>query len=1072
MNVAFAFLMFFFTTCLTIQATCAEFPNTREFGVNECEWQEELLAFRSLENPHVAQAKLDEKSADSETRIKFDWSKDVSQQWIGRQFWQNSYRDWRQANGRIEVTKPGGDRSAVMTAHAISSERSFDLKTRMGVLQSAAEGATGWGGFKLGLRGRWMHPETWQNQMVTSHGIPAGITSDGRLFIQHVEIDAPRFLDLDDVVLALSSRPDGDSTVLTLTASPGNESSNEDPKSVELRLPATKIKGMFALTSHNGVIDKDGRFDGNKTNGKGKLAHWFDELEVSGPGIIETPERQFGPIAFNQFVVSSGTLRMNAQLTPLDIKYTDSITLEVKDGAEWQKVADGKYNQPSCTSLFVVPQWATESDTQYRIVWRGTGFDGKPYVQHYGGVVKAEPTDCDVVMGSFNCMYYTGFPYADSVGKMQKISPDILTFTGDQLYEGAGGYGCIFGPYEDSRLNYFQHWYLHGLAFKELLATTPSITINDDHDVFHGNIWGEGGKAVDPTKKGAAALQDSGGFKMYPEFVNLVQKSQCGHLPPSPSAAPVKQGIETYYTDVRFAGISFAVLEDRKWKSAPKNIHLDTEVFNGFFKDPAYAADTKKVRMVSAKAELLGKRQEHFLENWSADWSGEVWMKCVISQTVFNTAATEGLNTKLPWERYADKNFPDPGEWPDNATKPSHDMDANGWPQVARDRAVHLIRKAFAPHIAGDQHLGSMIRYGLDEYDSGSVAFCVPAASTGWSRLWMPKTRGVLDDSFIGRLDGEFSFAPENYCGKFHDGQGNKFTVLAAANPQKQTKRKPNFYYDRNPGYGVVKFHRQTHDITMTAWPAWAGPGGEGDEGQPYAGWPVTIKQTDNYDRTAKGYLPTVVLKNNPVVQVINDTTGEIEYTIRPAGKTFQPKVFDQKSKYTLRIGNPDTNVWKISSGLTPEVVAKTSKLDSLRQMNVIFFLVDDMGWTDGSCLGSSFYETPNLDQLASEGIRFTRAYAAHPVCGPSRFSLMTGKLPLRGGLSGVHGKMAEKEETLAEAFQQAGYKTFFAGKWHLGDSQSVVNQGFETNVMGGSNGMIKISFPSWKESLAMSPII
>ena len=69
-----------------------------------------------------------------------------------------------------------------------------------------------------------------------------------------------------------------------------------------------------------------------------------------------------------------------------------------------------------------------------------------------------------------------------------------------------------------------------GIAFRDLLANCHSITINDDHDVFHGNIWGESGKAADMTQQGAAAQQDSGGFKMVASFVNLVQQGQCGHL--------------------------------------------------------------------------------------------------------------------------------------------------------------------------------------------------------------------------------------------------------------------------------------------------------------------------------------------------------------------------------------------------------------------------------------------------------------------------------------------------------------------------------------------------------------
>ncbi len=852
-------------------------------------------------------------SSVSARTFHFDWSEDLTQRWIGRHFWQNSYRDWQQANGRIEVTHPGGNRSAVVTTYSIDASKGFSLTVHMGQLHAAQTGKTGWGGFKLGLKGNRIHTDNWKNQMIHCIGTAAGITANGKLFIDQTSTDMPGLRDWNDLTLTLTSQVSGNQAKLTLTATDKARSI-----SVNTTLPIAQIDGLFALSSHNGVPNDQGRFDDGKGNDTGSLAHWFDKLQGSGPGIVETPERQFGPIAFNQFLTSSGTLRMNAQLAPLEEKYVQSLDLEILTNGDWETVTIGKYDRPSSTALFTVHHWNIEEDVPYRIVWKGTGFDGNFYTQYFEGTIRAEPLKRDVVLGSFNCMHWTGYPYAGSVAQMLKIQPDILAFTGDQLYEGAGGYGIVTSPLEESRLNYFHHWFLHGLAFRELLANTACMTINDDHDVFHGNVWGESGKATDAGKTGAAA-QDSGGYKMPPQFVNLVQHGQCGHLPPSPDRSPVKQGIETYYTDVKYAGVSFAVLEDRKWKSAPANIHTDTDVYNGYFKDPAYAKDTAHIRTISANADLLGKRQEAFLEQWAADWSEGTWMKCAVSQTVFNTAATDGLNNDEPWDRYSDANFPAPGVWPSNATEPSHDMDSNGWPQEARDRAVHLLRKAFAPHVAGDQHLGSTIRYGIEEHDSGSVAFCVPAASTGWSRLWMPKEPGVIDETFIGNMEGDgFSFDPRNYAGKFHDGQGNKFTMLATANPQKQTKREPTWFHDRNPGYGIVHFHRETHEITLTAWPSYAGPGGNGEEGRPYAGWPIAIQQTDNYNRTAQGYLPEVDLTDKPVVQVINDSTGDIEYTLRPAGDTFRPRIFDSEATYTLRTGNPDTGNWTIKEGLKP----------------------------------------------------------------------------------------------------------------------------------------------------------
>lgn len=108
---------------------------------------------------------------------------------------------------------------------------------------------------------------------------------------------------------------------------------------------------------------------------------------------------------------------------------------------------------------------------------------------------------------------------------------------------------------------------------------------------------------------------------------------------------------------------------------------------------------------------------------------------------------------------------------------------------------------------------------------------------------------------------------------------------------------------------------------------------------------------------------------------------------------------------------------------------------------NVIVFFIDDLGWADLGCYGSKFYETPHLDQLAASGVRFTQSYSANPVCSPTRAAIMTGKAPQRIGITQwIHqpSKLAlpEQENTLAEAFQSAGYHTGYIGKWHLGDKK------------------------------------
>ena len=121
------------------------------------------------------------------------------------------------------------------------------------------------------------------------------------------------------------------------------------------------------------------------------------------------------------------------------------------------------------------------------------------------------------------------------------------------------------------------------------------------------------------------------------------------------------------------------------------------------------------------------------------------------------------------------------------------------------------------------------------------------------------------------------------------------------------------------------------------------------------------------------------------------------------------------------------------------------------RPLNVVFIVIDDLGWMDLAVQGSELYETPNIDRLAAEGLRFTQAYASYPRCVPSRSALMTGRYPARDAWNGY---LTLERVTVAEAFKQNGYATGFVGKWHLGDGEyAPENQGFDINIGGGSSG-------------------
>src|ERR1041384_1123967 len=129
---------------------------------------------------------------------------------------------------------------------------------------------------------------------------------------------------------------------------------------------------------------------------------------------------------------------------------------------------------------------------------------------------------------------------------------------------------------------------------------------------------------------------------------------------------------------------------------------------------------------------------------------------------------------------------------------------------------------------------------------------------------------------------------------------------------------------------------------------------------------------------------------------------------------------------------------------------------------NVVLILADDLGWRDLGCTGSSFYETPAADRLASQGMRFAQAYAASNVCSPSRASIMTGKYPARLHTTNFFGgnrrgallppeyrqSLPPEEISLAAAFRKGGYRTAIAGKWHLGGKGSLPSDhGFDVVI-------------------------
>jgi hypothetical protein len=270
-----------------------------------------------------------------------------------------------------------------------------------------------------------------------------------------------------------------------------------------------------------------------------------------------------------------------------------------------------------------------------------------------------------------------------------------------------------------------------------------------------------------------------------------------------------------------------------------------------------------------SEAELLGQRQLDFLEHWTTDWK-DAEMKAVLSATIFANLITHS---------------------PTLGRSVKYSYDSNGWPQTGRNKALSVIRKSYACMIAGDQHLGSVIHHGVEDWGNAGYSFAVPAVANFWMRWWLP-----------GKPGNNHQVGAPGYTGEYEDAFHNKMTVHAVANPANQdNSAKGDPLHGRAAGYGVIRFNKQQREITYECWPREVDMFASGS--QPYPGWPVTFKQTDNFNIKGGYQLPTLQFEEpEQVVTVLDQYTSEVISSLRIKGESWQPRVM-YPGRYKIAVG-------------------------------------------------------------------------------------------------------------------------------------------------------------------------
>ena len=791
----------------------------------------------------------------------------VNRPWIGQAFWANPMMDWRLQNDRVECFQSGLNHDLHLLTHQLKTgDGDLSTSVQLGLNESAYGHA--FMGFKIAVTGH--EGKDYLANLFRNESIRIGIKPDGHLIIDTLtsKQSVPKAT-FNNLVLKLTVNFINDTADCLLQALNANK---EILASLQAQVHKELMIGNVTLACEQISKEKEGHVTG-----------WFKNWQLGGSKLQIHPQRKLGPVLWTQYTLDEQKLKLLSHFVPLDsAKHVAQFQIR-KDG-QWLTLQEQVIDRTTYTALFEFSEWDIKQDVPFRVylelgeessLWQGT--------------IRRPPSDQDTVsLAVMSCLGDAAFPNKDLRATLEKHAPDIMYFAGDQIYESNGGFGTVPNsePEDVPRafLNYLQKWWIWGLTFRDFLKDRPAVLTTDDHDVYSNDLWGKGGERMQGPRT-------TGGYSGHPDWINAVEHTQMGHMPPSPDTTPVKNGINVHYTQLKYAGLSLAVLEDRKLKSAPAEVlnePIGHDNLNNL--ESITSSDFNPEELDKPGLQLLGDRQLSFLENWVADWQATDF-KAVLSASPF-TNCHHGYGNMVA------------------------DLDGNGWPQSGRNEALSIIRKGFAITVHGDLHLTTLFQNGIENYGDAAWTYSGPAANAVSLRVWKPKQPGA------NRKPGQ-----PGYLGDFTDGLDNKFTMQAVVNPDDafvdNYRPKDGSILDNQKlacsGFGLVHFNRDDLSVTFTSWPIYDAETPL-SEHQPHPGWPHTIAMAENYGREAVAWLPPFKVEGvaKPVVKVYSLLEKELVYARRMNQAEFDLPVFAQ-GNYQVEIGEPGTDKWKILKGLKAE---------------------------------------------------------------------------------------------------------------------------------------------------------
>ena len=411
----------------------------------------------------------------------------------------------------------------------------------------------------------------------------------------------------------------------------------------------------------------------------------------------------------------------------------ESVKLWLRPDAdsEWKLAESQPIDRLTATALFQQESWPRHTKTLFKVTCGDSEWEG---------IFRAEPKEGSVLkLAGLSCHKDIGWPWKEAIAEVISHDPDLVFFSGDQIYENDYGSPMFRAKTAEEvpqgMKNYLEKYRKFGEAFRELMRDRPTVMITDDHDVFANDLWGNGGVLMDGNRT-------TGGYPTHPDWVNAAEFTQTGQLPDPVDPGPHGAGVLAYYTALEYGGVHFAILEDRKFKSPPSEVVKELIAPPGFqfpkkrktdfeievVLDPDYDC----TQLDRPDLQLLGKEQEAFLKKWSSDLKNSGKIGAVLSQSPFAHVAMYSPT--------------------------SADLDSNAWPQSGRNRALKAIGDAPVVMLHGDVHLGTLGRHGVENFDDGPVTYSLPSFSSRASRKWEPleagKNREPVRSQKHGRISG------------------------------------------------------------------------------------------------------------------------------------------------------------------------------------------------------------------------------------------------------------------------------------------------------------------------------